>query len=157
MALIALVIGSAMAVAATGRLTLSLAASTTLVWSWVPLVQLLTGLLLVRGADIGVARALEGYFQTHRPWSLWLLACAVAIALLPNPGGALLLLAATFVVPLVVTVRMLKVFCRRELGLGAAQTRRRVALHQAVTWTVVLVYGGYAIALIPRVSGRLGW
>ena len=156
MLLIAVVIGSTTAIAATGRVTLLLVLSGTLVWSVVPIVQLFTGLLLVRGTGSGLASALDGYFRTHRAWSLWLVVCATAIILLPNPISKVLLVGATFVVPAVVTVVLLLRYCRRELGLNRPAAVRRVLLHQTVTAAVILAYAKYASALLIQIAGRVG-
>ena len=153
MLLIAIVVGAATAAGATGRITWSLLVSGTLVWSFVPVVQLLTGLLLVRGAKIGRRRALESYFSTHRAWSLWLLAVAATLLLLPNPTVSILYVAATFLIPAIVNVRLLLACCRRDLGFSPPVARRRVLIHQLVTAMVLLAYGAYGIALIDRMSG----
>ena len=150
MALIALVIGTATSTVATGRVSVSLLASTTVCWSLVPVIQLFTGLLLVRGSSLPQARALDLYFGTHRPWSLWLLGFALLILVLPNPGGWVLTLAATAVVPIALTARRLTSLCRLELGFSAASARRRALLHQAVTGACCLAYGEYAGRLLPR-------
>jgi hypothetical protein len=148
--LVALVIGTATSVAATGRITLLLLASGAACWSVVPLVQLCTGALLVRGSAVPTGQALEQYFETHRPWSLWLLAVAGMVLLLPNPGSWIALMALTFVVPLALTFRRLNALCRFELGFSAVVARRRTLLHQAVTITCLLAYGEYAGRLLPR-------
>ena len=156
MVLIATVVGTATAVAATGRITLSLALSGALMWSAVAAVQLLTGVLLVRGAPIRINGALERYLRTHRAWSIWLLVCAAALILAPNPLSVVLYVAATFVIPAALTVWMLVAFCRRELGFSRRTAIQRVLLHQVVTAFVLLAYGNYAGALIGRVLGRVG-
>jgi hypothetical protein len=155
MGLIALVIGTATAVAATGRLTLSLVVSGTLVWSFVPVFQLFTGLLLVTGANIGAARALEGYFRTHRAWSLWLLTCAVVTLLPAHSVWLVMVLAGSFLVPLVLTARALLAFCREDLGFSPDVSRRRVTLHQGATYVGVLLYLNFAVGLGPRLLKML--
>ena len=114
------------------------------------MIQLFTGMLLVRGSSLPRAHALDLYFGTHRPWSLWLLAFALLILVLPNPGGWVLTLAATAVVPIALTARRLTSLCRVELGFSAASARRRALLHQAVTLGSCLAYGEYAGRLLPR-------
>lgn len=153
MLLVAIVVGAATAAGATGRITWSLLVSGTLVWSVVPIVQLFTGLLLVRGTKVSRRRALESYFSAHQPWSLWLLGVAAALLAVPNQGGSILYLAATFVIPAVVNIRLLLACCRRDLGLSRSAARSRVLVHQLVTAVVLVVYGAYAIAFIDRMSG----
>ena len=153
MLLTAMVIGTATAVAGTGRVTLSLVASGTLVWTFVPLLQLLTGLLLVRGAAIGTRRALEGYFARHHPWLLWLLAVAAAILLLPHSAYRSLAILTSALVPAYIGARQLAAFCRDDLGFTAAASRRRLLLHQSLTYLFVLLYVDYATEL----GERLWW
>lgn len=153
MALIALVIGASTAVVGTGRLSPSLVVSGTLLGSVVPVLQVLSGLLLIRRADW---RTLDGYFSTHRSWSMWLLTFAVAVLLLPDPGGAVVYLAATAAVPMILTAKALAAFCRDSLGLGRTAARRRVALHQVVTYAAVLAYTDFAVALMPRILAMVG-
>jgi hypothetical protein len=150
MALVALVLGTATSVAATGRITVGLLASGTVCWSAVPLLQLCTGVLLVRGARLPPTSGLERYFQTHRPWSLWLLGFAGMVLLLPDPGRWLVPMASTFVVPLVLTFRRLAALCRVEFGFSAAVARRRTLVHQVVTVACLAAYGEYAGRLLPR-------
>ena len=152
MLLVAIVVGAATAAGATGRITWSLLVSGTLVWSVVPIVQLLTGLLLVRGTAVSRRRALERYFSAHRPWSLWLLAAAASLLVVPNPVS-ILYIAATFVIPAVLNIRLLLACCRDDLGLSPSVARNRVLVHQLVTAVVLVVYGAYAIAFIDRMSG----
>jgi hypothetical protein len=157
MVLIAMVVGTATSVAATGRITILLLASGTACWSVVSLVQLCTGVLLVRGATVPLRRGLERYFGAHGPWSLWLLAIAGMVLLLPDPGGWIVPLALTFVVPLVFTFRRLDALCRLELGFSAAVARRRTLLHQGVTLLCLLAYGEYAGRFFPRFIDTVGW
>jgi len=156
MALVALVIGTATSAAATGRISLGLLASGTVSWSVVPLAQLFTGVLLVRGSRLPLADALARYFETHRPWSLWLLTVAGLLLVSTNPGAWVEPLALTFVVPMALTFRRLNVLCRTQLGFDAAKARRRTILHQAVTISGLVVYGEYAGGLLPRFIDTVG-
>jgi hypothetical protein len=66
-------------------------------------------------------------------------------------------IAITAAVPLIWTVRLLIGFCREVLHLSTGQARRRVALHQLVTYAILLAYINAAVALWPRVLGWLPW
>src|SRR5215210_6473940 len=79
MALTTLVLTTAMSVAATGRLTVALFLSGLACWWFLPVLQLLTGLLMIRGSGLERRAALDGYFATHRPWSLWVLIVAAVV------------------------------------------------------------------------------
>jgi hypothetical protein len=150
MALIALVVGITTSVAATGRTTLTLVASGAVCWSFVPVVQLFTGVLFVRGARIPRAQALERYFELHRPWSLWLLGCALFLLLLPSQGDWILPIAASGFVPLILTIRALVRTGQSHLGFTAAIARRRAIVHQLATWAVGLAYAEYAGRVLSR-------
>ena len=154
MVLVAVILGTATSVASTGRITVMLLLSGAACWSVVPLIQLCTGVLLVRGSSRSIGRALERYFQTHAPWSLWLLGVAGMLVLLPNPVLWIVPLTATFVFPLALTVRKLYALCRGELGFSAAVARRRTLLHQAVTVGCLAAYGEYAGRLLVRFMDR---
>ena len=150
MALTALVLGTATAVASTGRVTPALVISGSVAWSFVPLVQLFTGLVLVRGAAMSRGEALARYFAAHTAWSLWVLAAAVFAVLVSNPLAWLFTVVLTAAVPMVLTARQLVRLCRTDFGLAADLARRRVAVHQALTVAVILVYGEYAGGLVRR-------
>jgi hypothetical protein len=150
--LIALVIGTATAVAATGRVTISLVVSTTIVWSFVPLLQLLTGwLLLVRDLPRDRGSALAEYVRTHRYWSLWMLAVAAVLLLAPSPGLVTFPLVATALAPMFLTSRAL-VGLRRAWGNPPREAIGRVVAHQAMTLGLMSAYVVWATALLPRIE-----
>jgi hypothetical protein len=153
MALVALVIGTSVTVSATERVTLPLVVAGTIGWSFVPLLQLLTGLVLIRGADRERTKSLDRYFTTHWPWSLWILAVHAVFLMTPAARSIGLGLAVTAAVPIIWTVKLLLGFCRSELGMDRGQSRRRVALHQALTYLLVVGYVSFAVALWPRIVG----
>jgi hypothetical protein len=150
MVLISVVIGAATAAAATDRVTVSLVISGALGWSFVPVLQLLTGLILIQGSRGGRWRQLERYFELHWPWSLWILAYHAALLLLPTRTLGTWL-ALTGVVPLLITVRLLLQFTQNHVTEDRRAAIRRVVLHQAVTYSVFLAYAAVAVALWTRV------
>ena len=153
MALVAVIVGASTAIAATGRITLSLVATGALWWSLVPVLQLATGLVLVAGVGGGsLPLRLERYFATHWPWSLWIVAFHATLLLLPARWLGLWL-AASGAIPLVWTAWLLRQFCRRELGLDARAAWRRVAVHQAITYAALVLAFWMAVALWPRILG----
>ena len=157
MTLISLVLGTSLTVAATERVTISLVLAGTLGWSFVPMLQLLTGLLLIRGGRPGHVAALEPYFDTHWPWSLWILTSSAVLLMIPTTRAFGVWAALTAAVPLIWTIRLLIGCCRDVLHLSNRQARRRVALHQIVTYAITLAYVNAAVALWPRVVGLLPW
>jgi hypothetical protein len=154
MALTALVIGTAAGVLGTGRVTIPLVLSTTWVWSWVPVVQLMTGLLVAGGRGATRRVALARYFATGRYWSTWILCIAVILLLLPDPQlwmwrDYLLL---TFLLPATLTARSLRRMRRELFGDSPAAARWRVAAHQLITYSIVVLYIAWAVALWPRLA-----
>src|SRR5687767_14667676 len=81
--------GIATAIAATGRITWSLALSGGICWSFVSLVQLATAVAVVAPgvARAELGRAIELFFLGHAAWSLWLIAVAALLPAAPVIGG----------------------------------------------------------------------
>ena len=153
MALVALIIGTSVTVSATERVSVSLVLAGAIGWSFVPLVQLCTGLLLVHGAARARVQLLAGYFAMHRPWSLWILAAHAVFLLSPAARRYNLWVVVTAAVPIVLTVRALLRFCRDELHLDHRRAWQRVVVHQSATYTIALAYIFAAVALWPRLLG----
>jgi hypothetical protein len=151
MSLMALVMGTAAAVLGTGRVTVPLLASTTLVWSFVPVVQLLTGLVFVRRSNRPTAEALAAYFSTGTPWSVWILTVTGAALLWPDLWSRLLWLLPTTLIPIVLTSRALWRLRWLELGDSSGSALRRVVLHQSLTQAIIVAYIAWAVALWPRI------
>ena len=155
MALSALVIGTSVAAVSTERVTVSLVLTCALAWSFVPAIQLGTGLWLVR-RERGERRmsALERYFETHRPWSLFIL--AVHGLLLAWPAArplTLVILCIGAAIPITLTVFALTRLCREALGMSARSARRAVMVHQLMTLLVAAAYMAWASAYYPRLVG----
>ena len=154
MVLIALVVGTSVSVSATERVTISLVAAAAIGWSFVPLAQLFTGLVLIRGSAGERLPLLNRYFATHRPWSLWIITLHFALLTSAVARQLGLWSTVTAVVPFVWTIWLLRRFCRDELGVEGRYAWLRVAVHQSVTYAVVLAYVFVAVALWPRILGR---
>ncbi len=136
----------------TGRVTVPLIAGTTFIWIWIPLVQLLTGLLFVRGSRVPTSEALARYFETGRFWSCWLLLLTAAVLFGPRPFAILDWAAATAIIPVVLTTRALTRTAREVCGASERSARRRALVHQAITHTILVLYFGWAVALGPRIA-----
>src|SRR5829696_3139417 len=151
-ALVAVVLGVSVAIAATRHVTPALVLSTIACWSFLVMLQAGIALALIAGParrTVGIARALDLYFAGHAPWSLWLLAVA---AYGPSPIGRPLLPAlAAAAVPLILTPRIVAAFFREVLELDPRDAFARTAAQQALTWTAFVALLGTAIALVPRV------
>jgi hypothetical protein len=155
-ALVALVLGCTVAMAGTRHVTPTLVISTTLCWSVLVVAQVIIAVAVFGKAasrTVGVPRALDLFFASHVPWSLWTLA---VVAWAPVPGGHSLtpvLIAA--LAPMVLTPRMIAAFCRDVLGMERRQAIVRTAMHQAVTWGLFVAAFGWAVALWPRIVQAL--
>jgi hypothetical protein len=158
-ALVALVIGTATAVSATERVTFSLVASGTICWSFVPALQMATAACVLRSAgrpDIGMGRRLDLWFMGHGPWSLWLLAGGALLFWPPDIPYLELWMVAGAIVPAAWTAWIGTAFCRKVLADSRPRARRRMALHQAMTWAIVIAYIVLAAQLWPRFLAVLG-
>ena len=74
----AAVFGCAVSLMTSGRLSLRLAAPATLYWSFLPLLEI-AGLAAVwpwKRSPISFARAIDLFFVSNTPWSLWFTAFA---------------------------------------------------------------------------------
>ena len=150
--LAAVVIGTWLAMSGTGRVTPALVLSTTVTWSYLVAAQVAIALVFI-AADakrtVGLARALDLFFASHAPWSLFLLAAALWS---PTPWGRPLwpLLGLAFV-PIVLTPRIIAAFFREVLEMDPRRAFVRTAAHQAVTWTLFVALFWIVSAVSPRV------
>jgi hypothetical protein len=157
-ALVAIVNGVSIALAATRRVSPALVASTTLSWSYIVLLQLLIAVpLLARGArrTVGLARAIDLYFAGHAPWSLFMLFAALWA---PAPGGRPswpLDIAALLAFAL--TARIVAAFFSVVLALEERAALRMTVLQQAITWSVFVGINWWASAFTPRIYELKAW
>lgn len=157
-ALVAVILGAAMAIGATGHVTLSLWASTTACWSFATAIQLAVALAVIgvpARRVTGVARGLDLFFAGHAPWSLWLLAFAAWTVVVP-PLEQLHFSRytnLTALIPLAWTARLVYAFHVQVLRCAPWTALRRTLLHQALTWgiTILLVIR----TVVPRAAGIL--
>ena len=158
-ALVAVIAGTAAALAATGHLTAGLAASTVLCWSFAPLVQMGTAALVLRSRarrSLSLPQRLDLWFMGHTPWSLWLLGAAIFLASVPGSARVKVPVIVTAVVPFVWTTVIARAFCRAVLGDSPRTAVLRTLAHQMLTWSIALAYAGWAVALGPRIAAVLG-
>ncbi|MGH9312466.1 MAG: hypothetical protein ACRD1S_04630, partial [Vicinamibacterales bacterium] len=105
-ALVAIILGTAISIYATRRVTLGLALSTILCWSFAAAVQAIAAAALVASSKrrgVSIPAGLDLLFMGHGPWSLWLLAVAAWAVWFPRPPMMDVLVVATAVVPAVWT------------------------------------------------------
>lgn len=152
-ALVALILGTTIAISATHRVTLTLVASTSLYWSFAPLVQMLAAAIVIassRQRRLGMARALDLFFMGHVPWSLWILAFGVRAAIGPHGTGITDYFLISALVPLVWTAIIVFAFCRTVLNSSPRGALRRTLLHQGIIWTFTIAYVVMAVQAWPR-------
>jgi hypothetical protein len=153
------VLAVSLTIAGTGHISTRSLAPMLLWWAIVPVAQLGIAFAVVRGPavrSIGLARALDLFFMSHAPWSLWLLLVAAWAAFVDDVGRPVLPLAIVAVVPLAWTWLMTGAFFLEVLRLDLAAARRRVVAHQALTWGLLLSVWGTAVQVWPRMLGWLG-
>jgi len=153
-ALLAVMLGLLNATAAAGHVSASLVASEIVAWSFIPILQLLTGAGLIasaRARRVMFPRAVELLFAAHLPWSLWLVAATVFQTVNPDPG----IVIGSGVVPLAATVVLLLAFGREVLGLNSREARVRVFAHQAATVLLIVAYIELATRLSVRIIGAV--
>ena len=158
-ALTALVMGTASAFAATGHVTLQLLVSGVVCWAFVPFLQIATAAVILRPngtRSLPLNRRLELWFMGHAPWSLWIVAVTLLMGMPGIRSRLEWAIIATAVLPGIWTSVIAAAFCRVVLGYPRSAAIARTALHQAVTWTLLLLYFGWAVALPPRVAALLG-
>lgn len=158
-ALVALVLGTSTAFSATRHLTVGLAVSGFVCWSFVPLLQIATAALIMRSAvsrSVTTATRLDLWFLGHAPWSLWAIAAALIIGNAPMSARVELPIIVSAVIPIAWTSVIGTVFCRVVLQDSRPAAIARTARHQVVTWTIAIVYIAFAVALWPRIVALAG-
>jgi hypothetical protein len=158
-AVVALVLGAAIAFGATGHLTLGLLASGVLCWSFVVLIQMATAAAIMRPAErrsMPLSARLDLWFLGHAPWSLWILGATTLLGTAPVTRRVEWPIILSSVIPMAWTSVIAAAFCRVVLSDSRERAIIRTAVHQSVTWTVALVYVAWAVALWPRILAFLG-
>lgn len=141
-ALYALLVGTCVAIAATGQASVGLVASTTASWCWVVLLQLVIALAMTRSSParrkVSGARAFELWFAGHVPWTLWMLLLAPAIRTYPMlPVEEILF---SMLVPIIWTFVIAGAFGRYVLGRSTATSFLLALIHQLAIIGLVLSY-----------------
>jgi hypothetical protein len=149
----AAILGIVTVILATDRVSWSLALSGIACWSFVAMAQLVTASLLFAPSpgSAGWRRSFELFFLGHAAWSLWLLAAAVILFALPQDVRRQDVVTLTAPVPMAWTATIVFAFCRRVLHLGARQAALKTAIHQSVTYLLILLYVSWAVQLWPRI------
>jgi hypothetical protein len=158
-AFVALLVGTAVTMSATRRVSGSTLVSVTLCWMFATIVQAIAaGAMLVASPDrrVSAARAIDLIFMGHGPWSVWLLVFAALPAIVPNPGVLPSIAMATAPLPAVWTAIILFAFCRTVLQLTPRVALTKTFLHQAMIWIFTAAYISATAQVWPRVLGAFG-
>jgi len=150
-ALVAFVIGTSLSLSSTGHVMPGLVVRTTVAWSVVVVLQIAIALAIMGQPGVGRARALDLYFASHAPWSLWMLGAAAWTCLPvwtdPVEYAALL--------PIALTPRIIAAFFREVCGMDRRAARRWTIVQQALSWGAFVALFGTAVAIWPRLIQTL--
>jgi hypothetical protein len=150
------IIGTCVAIAATGRATVESVAVIGLSWSFALVIQAVAAAAIILPAQartVTALRAFELWFQAHVPWSFWLLVSP----LVSTDGTRRMpddLIAVGAVAALAWTGVLLHAFARTVLQVRRAGAA--AALHQLIVWGLALCYIAYAIGGWDRVLAEVG-
>jgi len=147
--LLALVLGCAVSLGASGRFALRLIADGMLSFAFIPL-SALAGFALVyrlRQPGLPFAEAVDRFFAGNTPWLWWWLAFMIAASVIPvqRHGEILAPLLITSLIPIVFSVFIDTRFFRDVMGRNRGGARLDVALQRIVAWPAGIAYFiGYA-------------
>jgi hypothetical protein len=156
--LVMLIQGVAIAMTATRTVAAPVVLSVAVCWSAALLVQFVAAGSLITSRPnrtVSTTRAIDLLFLGHAPWSLWILAAAGVLTWGPTSSGLPWIVILTMVVPAAITTRIVYAFARHVLGMDHRTAWRRAALHQAIVWTLFILFISTAVALWPRILGAL--
>jgi hypothetical protein len=144
--LYALLVGTCVAIAATGQASVGLVATTTVAWSWVVILQWVIAVLMTRvpaaRRNVSESRAFELWFAGHVPWTLWMLLLAPAIRAYPTlPVEDILL---SMLAPVAWTATIGAAFGRVVSGRSAIAAWLLAVVHQLAIVGLVLSYVAWA-------------
>jgi hypothetical protein len=162
-ALFALILGACLSLTTSGRFTFRLILGGAAVWSFAPLLQIAgaAAALPLARRRLPFSRAIDLYFLAHGPWSLWLLAVAGGLALLPTRRSFALLAPPTafawlsVLVPLGWSGIITFAFFREALAMSRGRALAGLAVHGFVVWGAVLAFFLLSGQLWPRILAAL--
>jgi hypothetical protein len=156
--LVAIILGTCVCIYAVHRVTLGLALSAVLTWSFAVVVQILAAAALVASSTrrtVSAPAAVDLFFMGHAPWSLWLIAVSAWAAWLPHPARMDYIVLATAAIPIAWTAVIVLAFCREILNYAPRPAVIRTLFHQFLIWTFTGVYIAVVVQLWPRILGTL--
>lgn len=149
--------GVAVAIIATGRVSLGLAITVAASWSFTLVLQLVAGAVLILSAPrlVTLPRAFELLVRGHAPWSLWMLAVS-AYAVVGNPHVSADTALLTGVAPSVWTMGILSAYGRAVLVTSPWGAWCRAVLHQAAVWAFAIGYVAWAAGGLTDIVANVG-
>jgi len=160
---LALFLGGIVSLTSSGRLTARLVLGGALCWSFAPLLQIVSMLVVLRwlhNAQTPTLRSLELFLWGHGPWSFWLLGVAgICCFVSPlrcyawalEPGAARFL---ALLVPLAWSNAVTFGFLRGGLRMSPSRSALGILLHGAMIWGFVLAFFLVSGQLWFRIIGR---
>ena len=152
--LVVLILGISTSIAGAGRVTVSLVLGSALCWSFVVMLQLLTGLALIASAPsrrVDLPRAIELLFDAHGPWSIWL----ALVGFLYTIAASLSTMVLSTVGPFVWTAVIVWAYTREVLGVPRGAALARTLAHQALSVALIIGYVELTTRLSLRIIGFL--
>jgi hypothetical protein len=147
--LLMLLLGCAVSLGASGRLTVRLIADGAFSFAFIPLSEL-AGFAIVyrlRPPPLPFAEAVDRFFAGNTPWLWWWLAFMIAVSVIPvlRHGEIMAPLLITSLIPIVSSVFIDTRFFRSVMSRRPGRARLDVALLRIVSWSAGIAYFiGYA-------------
>ncbi|HZB25305.1 MAG TPA: hypothetical protein VE379_04170, partial [Vicinamibacterales bacterium] len=92
------------------------------------------------------------FFQSHAPWSLWVLAVCAFVLIAPALASDDIIMA-TGLVPLAWTTVLVCAYFREVLGLRRRAALMAALVHQLMATALIVAYIAWAVQLWPRLIG----
>jgi hypothetical protein len=149
---VAFILGCGISLMTTGVLTLRLLISVTAYWTFVPAIEALGLIAVLRkpSGNASWAATIDRFFVGHGTWTLFMTVLAASLAFLP-PHTAWRLLTTVWLVVLVVVLAWSAYvdFCffRWVTGASWASAARRLLVHRLLTWTAIFI-----VFAVPNLS-----
>ncbi len=147
-----MILGCAVSLLASGRLTLRLILDGTLSFAFVPLCELVAYAIVykVQRGTRPFAQAVDRYFAGNTPWLWWLVAFMAVGALLParRLGSVLAPLLFTAPIPIALSVRFDWRLFRAD-GRTPPQAAADILLQRAIAWSLATAYF-FGVAITRR-------
>jgi hypothetical protein len=152
-----LVIATVVPAMAVQRVTVGLAATAALSWSFVLAIQLAVGALVIASAParrISLTGALDLWFAAHLPYTLWMFGAAIVMATWRHAAAEVLI--ASAILPAAWTTILISAFCRVVLDTTPRGARWRAAAHQVLIWAIALGYVVWAAGGWFQIAAAVG-